>query len=627
MTHFEEWARARFSIDGPGYDPLWDWSVAQPAELWTAVLDYFDVRSTGSSQPALVGKMPEARWFPNVTLNYAQTVLERLGDGEAIIAVDESGPARSISGNDLRQLVAAAAGGLRALGVGPGDRVAAYLPNIPEAAVAMLAAASIGAVWSCCAPDFGPGATLDRLRQIDPTVLITVDGYRFGGRWFDRRPVVEEVRRGLPNLRATVAVHRLEESAELGDLSWDDLLGSGAPVEPEPLAFSHPLWIVYTSGTTGPPKAIVQGHGGILVEHLKALSLHYDLGPGQRFFQHTSTGWVMWNLLISALATGATIVSYDGAPNHPDSEVIWRLCAELGVTDLAVGAVFLVDAMKRDAKPGVDHDLGALRSLGSTGAALPPEAYRWIYDAIKDDLYLRSNSGGTDVCSGLLGSVPTLPVRSGELQRRPLGVAAAVFDDDGAEVVGQEGELVVTAPMPSMPLFIWGDHDGTRYRDAYFDKYPGVWRHGDWACIYEDGSSVVLGRSDATLNRGGVRIGTAEVYRVLEDIPAVLDSVVVDIGTNAGGRGLVLFAVAADGADHASVEQEIRQGLRRRASPRHVPDTIVWCPGLPRTLNGKRLEVPIKRVLMGTPPERAVDLGTVRDPDLLATLPGLLEGS
>ena len=419
-------------------------------------------------------------------------------------------------------------------------------------------------------------------------------------------------------------LERIGEGAGLGDLDWTDLLATGNRASPVRVPFGHPLWIVYTSGTTGPPKAIVQGHGGILLEHLKALGFHYDLGPGSRFFQHTSTGWVMWNLLVSALATGATIVSYDGAPNFPDPEVIWAIASELGVTDLAVGAVFLVDQMRRSATPGRSSDLTALRSLGSTGAALPDETYRWVFDSVKADLYLRSNSGGTDVCSGLLGAVPTLPVRSGELQRPPLGVAAAVFDPDGNAVTDVEGELVVTAPMPSMPLYLWNDPDGRRYREAYFDRYPGVWRHGDWARMFADGASLVLGRSDATLNRGGVRIGTAEIYRVLEDMASVVDSVVVDISANAGGRGLVLFAVSAPGVERGPLEDEIRRLLRLRASPRHVPDLVVWCESLPRTINGKRLEVPIKRVLLGTPPHLAVDPGSIRNPELLDALPALL---
>jgi acetoacetyl-CoA synthetase len=624
ITDFENRVRAEYQISGEGYLGLWRWSVDRPEEFWSSLLDYFAVSCQGDRTPAITGAMPQARWFPGLELNYAENVLSAIADQEAMVAFDETGATRSIRGDELRGQVATVAGALQSLGVVAGDRVAGYLPNVPEAIVAMLAATSLGAVWSCCAPDFGAGATLDRLAQINPKVLIAVDGYRFGGRVFDRTSVVDEIRTGIASLQATVAVPRIGDGNGLGDLTWAELLATGRPAEPVRLPFSHPLWVVYTSGTTGPPKAIVQGHGGILLEHLKALSLHYDLGLGSRFFQHTSTGWVMWNLLVSALATGSTIICYDGAPNFPDAEILWKITADLDVSDLAVGAVFLVDQMRRGAHPGRSFDLTALRSLGSTGAALPDETYRWVFEAVKRDLYLRSNSGGTDVCSGLLGAVPTLPVRSGELQQRPLGVAASVYDNDGNDVSNIEGELVVTAPMPSMPLYFWNDPDGRRYHDAYFDRYPNVWRHGDWACIYDDGASVVLGRSDATLNRGGVRIGTAEIYRVLEDLPELADSVVVDISGRTGDRGLVLFGVSEPGADRGALEAEIRQQLRLRASPRHVPDIVVWCEGLPRTVNGKRLEVPIKRILLGTPPDQAIDPGTIRNPEWLAALPALL---
>jgi acetoacetyl-CoA synthetase len=627
ITGYEAAVQDRYNIGGAGYDALWRWSVDHPDEFWTSILDYFEVACSGNSSPVVTGRMPETEWFPGLELSYPEAMLSAATSSQVIVPIDETGPGVALSGPDLRQRVAAVAGGLRSLGVGTGDRVAAYLPNLPEAIVAMLATTSLGAIWSCCAPDFGAGATLDRLSQIEPKVLIAVDGYRFGGRTFDRRDVVTEIRRGISSLQSTVVLSRIDESDRLGDLSWEELATAAAPAQPRRVPFAHPLWIVYTSGTTGPPKAIVQGHGGILLEHLKALGLHYDLGPGARFFQHTSTGWVMWNLLASGIGTGATIITYDGAPNYPDPEILWRITAELGVTDLAVGAAFLVDAMRRSSHPARDHDLSALRSLGSTGAALPHETYGWVFDEVGSDLYLRSNSGGTDVCSGLLGAVPTLPVRSGELQKRPLGVASAVFGPDGREVVGAEGELVVTQPMPSMPVQLWNDPDRRRYREAYFDRWEGVWRHGDWACMFDDGGSLVLGRSDATLNRGGVRIGTAEIYRVLEDISGVADSVVVDLGGSAADRGMVLLAVAAPDVDPAAVEQELRAELRRRASPRHVPDLVVWCPGLPRTINGKRLEVPIKRILLGTPPEQAVDAGAIRDPQLLATLPGLLAGA
>ena len=619
---------ARSALDGlpasPGaeeavaeYQALWRWSVEDLGRFWTALVEWFDVPYAGSTEPALVGsRMPGHRWFPELRLNYAELCLRGDPDTVCLVAANEAGRREVFTRRRLAAEVGRVAGGLRRLGVGPGDRVAAYLPNVPEAVVVLLAAASIGAIWTCCPPEFGAEAVVDRFTQIRPTVLVCADGYSYRGKVFDRTGVVEQVRRALPELAATVWV----DNVGLPRPAWAVPLESlgDEPVGPAPVPFEHPLWIMYSSGTTGAPKPIVHGHGGIALEQLKAHSLHADVGAGSRFFQHTSIGWTMWNILVSALPLGASIVSYDGAPDHGGPDALWALTEELEVTDLGVGAAFLVHCMATGQRPADEHGLNRLRSIGSTGAALPPEGYRWVYDAVGSDLHLRSNSGGTEVCGSLLGSAPTLPVRAGELQCRPLGVAVSSFDQRGHVVVGGTGELVVTAPMPSMPLGLWGDDDGSRFRSAYFSTYEGVWRHGDWVTIFEDGYGLVHGRSDATLNRGGVRIGTSEIYRVLEHVEGIADCLVLDLSTSPVDIGLLLLLVPADeGADLEALASRARDDLRAQASPRHVPDRVEWLAGLPRTLNGKRLEVPVKRILQGVPLADAVNIDAVDRPELL----------
>jgi acetoacetyl-CoA synthetase len=495
------------------------------------------------------------------------------------------------------------------------------MPNTPEAVAVLLAAASIGAIWTCCPPEFGPEAVIDRFSQIQPKVLVAADGYQYRGRMFDRGPVIERVRTSVPSLETTVWVDNVGADRPGWAVPLTQLEG-GESVQPMPVPFNHPLWILYSSGTTGVPKAIVHGHGGTVLEQLKAHSFQADIGPTSRFFQNTSIGWTMWNILVSALGLGASIVTYDGAPDFGGPDALWAICERFDVTDLGVGAAFLANCMNRGDPPGRDHDLRRLRSIGSTGAALPVEGFRWVYAEVGSDLHLRCNSGGTEVCSGLLSSAPILPVRAGELQCRPLGVASASFDPDGCEVFGDPGELVVTKPMPSMPLRLWGDDGGARYRQSYFDSWPGVWRHGDWVTVYPDGYSVVHGRSDATLNRDGVRMGTAELYRVIDEVPGIADSLVLDLSNSFAGVGLLLLLVVSggDGVDREGLTERVRANLRAKASPRHVPDRIEWVPGLPRTLNGKRLEVPIKRILQGMPIDQAVNVESVDSPDLLFDL-------
>ena len=521
------------------------------------------------------------------------------------------GTRRSLTRDELRAAVGGAAAGLRRLGVQQGDRVVAVLPNGVEAAVAFLATASLGAVWSSCSPDFGARSLIDRFSQVEPTVLLGVDGYSYGGKRYGTLDVLEQVRAALPSLKATVVVG---ETAPEPMLTWAELVAEPAEPKPLRLAYEHPLWILYSSGTTGLPKPIVQGQGGILLEHLKSHALHADLGEGDRFTWFTTTGWMMWNKLVSALLVGATVVAYDGSPAHPDLGALWRMAGAERLTSFGTSAPFLVSCMSAGLVPRELADLSSLRALGSTGAPLSPEGFAWVYAAVHEDLLLGSMSGGTDLCTAFVTSHPQLPVRAGEIQARALGAAVATFDADGRPVEGEVGELVITRPMPSMPLYFWGDDDGSRLLESYFAEYPGVWRHGDWAKITASGGVVIYGRSDSTLNRGGVRVGTAEFYRAVEDLPEVLDSIVVDTSALGAEGRLLLFVVLREGEqlDDALLGR-LRTTLRTHLSPRHVPDEVTAIDAVPRTLNGKKLEVPVKRLLAGVPLEQAVSIGAVAD--------------
>jgi acetoacetyl-CoA synthetase len=491
--------------------------------------------------------------------------------------------------------------------------VAAYLPNVPEAVIGLLACASIGAIWSSCAPEFGTRSVIDRLGQVEPKVLLTIDGYRYGERAVDRADEVAAIRAALPSLQSTVVLPYLADGAAIGDaITWDELLSEPGSLAFDPVPFDHPLYLLYSSGTTGLPKPIVHGHGGILLEHLKVLALHHDLGPADRFFWFSTTGWMMWNYLVSGLAVGSTIVLFDGSPGHPDLMALWRMAAELRITCFGTSAPYLMACRKEGLRPGEALDLGALRSIGSTGAPLPAEGFRYVYDAIGSSLQLASVSGGTDVCTAFVGASPLVPVWEGEISCRALGCRVEAFDHSGHPVVGEEGELVITAPMPSMPVGFWNDPDGRRYRDAYFGLFPGAWRHGDWVTITERGSCVISGRSDATLNRGGVRIGTAEFYAVVESLPEIADAIVVHLEE---GDELILFVTLRPGAAlDEGLRGRIAAELRRSLSPRHVPDRIVAVPAVPRTLSGKKLEVPVKRILGGTAPEVAASRGSLANP-------------
>ena len=634
IGRYLRWLEAERGLRFAGYDALWRWSVDDLDGFWRSIWDHFQLDSSsgpgaGAGSALADDRMPGARWFPGVELNYAAHALRSEPDGPALVALSQSRGRVELSMADLRDQVARCRAGLARLGVGRGDRVAAYLPNIPETIVAFLATASLGAVWSSCAPEFGTRSVVDRLRQIEPVVLLTVDGYRYGAKDVGRRDEVAAIRAALPSLRAAVAVPYLEGDVEPagdpggagpdGTVTWAEVLAEPAELAFEDVPFDHPLYVLYSSGTTGLPKAIVHGHGGILVEHHKVLALHNDLGPGDRFFWFSTTGWMMWNYLVSGLLVGATLVLFDGDPGHPDLAALWGMAAAEGVTFLGTSAPFLLACRKAGVVPSEVADLSALRGVGSTGAPLPAEGFAWVYEAVGPDLLLSSISGGTDVCTAFVGGCPLVPVRAGEISCRYLGAKVEAYDDAGRPVVGEQGELVIAAPMPSMPVRFWGDDDGSRYRAAYFEGHPGVWTHGDWITVFPDGACVITGRSDATLNRGGVRMGTAELYAVVEALPEVADSLVVHIEDPAGGPGRLLLFVAPAGG--ARLDDDLRarlaRALRTELSPRHVPDEIHEVPGVPRTLSGKKLEVPVKRILTGTAPDAAASRGSLVNPDVL----------
>jgi acetoacetyl-CoA synthetase len=614
------------------YAQLHAWSIDDLEGFWGAVVDDLGVQWVTEPVRVLADgdqSMPGARWFPGATLNYAAHALRAAAqqpEHTAVVARSQTGADVELTGAQLLDAVTRCAAGLRRLGVRRGDVVAAYAPNIPETLIAFLATVSIGAVWSSCAPEFGTRSVVDRLGQLNPTVLVAIDGYRYGARELDRRDEVSAIRAALDGLRHVVSIPYLGDGID-DATSWSDVLADDGSTTPDPLTFEsvpfdHPLYVLFSSGTTGLPKAIVHGHGGITVEHLKVLTLHQDVGPGDRFAWFTTTGWMMWNYLVSGLLTGAAIVLFDGDPGHPDLGTLWRLAADTDTTVLGASAPFLM-ACRRE---GVEPERGSLRWVGSTGAPLPAAGFRWVRDAV--GVPVSSISGGTDVCTAFVGTSPLVPVRAGEISCRLLGCAVEAFGPDGSPVPpGETGELVITAPMPSMPVGFWGDDaSASRYRAAYFEDFPGVWRHGDWITFTDDGACTISGRSDATLNRGGVRLGTSDFYAVVEDLDEIVDSLVVHLDDRegdheAGGAGvgeLVLFVVLADGAELTdALRSRIAGALRAELSPRHVPDRIELVPAVPRTLSGKKLEVPVKRILQGVPADDAAARDSLADPGAL----------
>jgi acetoacetyl-CoA synthetase len=626
LTAYMRWLADERGLDfGGDYHALWRWSVDELEGFWRSIWDYFEVRHDGEPSAVLARRtMPGAEWFPGVHLNYAEHILRERDPAQiAVRHQAEGGPLGEISWGELRERVARVAAGLRALGVGRGDRVVAYLPNGPQALIAFLATASLGAIWSSCSPDFGASSVIDRFAQIEPKVLIAVDGYRYGGRPFDRTDVVARLERELPTLAHSVLVPYLDPDADHRRLDkgvpWSRLAEAEADeLRFERVPFDHPLWVLYSSGTTGLPKAIVQGHGGILLEHLKKLYLHVDARPGDNLFWFTTTGWMMWNFLVGGLLTDAAIVLYDGNPGYPDMGALWDLAERTGMTCFGTSAAYIAACMKAGVEPSAGRDLGALRAVGSTGSPLAPEGFDWVYEHVGPDTWLFSTSGGTDVCTAFVGGVPTLPVYRGELQARALGAKVEAFDEQGKPLIGEVGELVITEPMPSMPLYFWGDEDGSRYRESYFSMYPGVWRHGDWIEITERGTAVIYGRSDSTINRAGVRMGTAEIYRAVLSVDEVVDALVVDVPRPGTEGWMPLFVVLREGAELTpELEAEIKRRVREDCSPRHVPDRVYRIAEVPRTLSGKALEVPVKRILTGTPPERAASRDSLANPKAL----------
>ncbi|WP_024795662.1 acetoacetate--CoA ligase [Tomitella biformata] len=615
-------ARTR-GVDVGTYAGLWAWSVEELGEFWQAVWDYFEISTATDTDPgpALVtAEMPGAQWFPHARINYVDEIFKRGDDARpAIIDLGERRDAAETSWPELRRQVAALAHTLRAGGVGLGDQVVGYLPNIPEAVVAFLATASIGATWAACGQDYSAPAAIDRLGQLEPVVLVTADGYRFGGK--DRRQLdaVGELRAGLPSLRQTIVVPRLgEPNLPDGSLAWADATAGEHDLVTERVPFDHPLWVVFSSGTTGLPKGIVHGHGGVLLEHLKATVLQSDLGPADTFFWFTSPSWMMWNFQVAGLLAGATIVTYDGSPATPTPDALWALAARHQVTFLGTSPGYVLACEKAGAHPAAEHDLSALMVLGVTGATLPASSARWIMAEVGERVQIASISGGTDVVTAFIGAAPNVPVWAGELSARYLGVALAAYDDHARPVTGEVGELVITAPMPSMPVRFWNDPDGARYLAAYFDTYPGVWRHGDWVLVTDRGSVEVHGRSDSTLNRNGIRMGSADIYQAVESLPEVAESMVLGVEEPGGGYWMPLFVVLREGfALDDALRERIRTAVREQASPRHVPDEILEAPGIPHTRTGKKLEVPVKRLLMGADPATTIDLTAVDVPELI----------
>jgi acetoacetyl-CoA synthetase len=652
MTAFAEWVGERHGRTFADYGELWQWSVCEIEQFWGDIWEYCGVRaSVGYAQVLASREMPGARWFDGAQLNYAENLLSRERDPSetAVLYASELRPSGELAWGELSERVAALAEGLRSLGVGRDDRVAAYMPNIPETLIAFLATVSIGAIWSCAAPEFGARSVVDRFAQIEPKVLFVVDGYRHGGKDFDRSAALQTILAGLPGVEHTVMLPYLngEASAEglPGGLTWEELRERGAGAAPhyEQVPFDHPLWVLYSSGTTGLPKAIVHGHGGMLVEQLKKSQLHLDLNRGDRMFWFTTTGWMMWNFLVGCLFADAAIVLFDGSPGYPDLGALWRLAEQTQITCMGVSAGLLTSCEKAGIEPARDFDLKALRSIGSTGSPLPPEGFRWVYGHVGREIWLFSTSGGTDVCTAFVGGCPLLPVYEGEIQCRGLGCAVEAWDEHGRSLTDELGELVLTEPLPSMPLFLWGDtvsarpddqdHQddpkdrvGERMRESYFDMYPGIWRHGDWVRITPRGGAVIYGRSDSTINRQGVRMGTSEIYRATAAIDEVTDALVVDIPTNVSDGGaagteelwMILFVVLRDGAGlDPGLEIRIKQRIREDCSPRHVPNQILQITEVPRTLSGKVLEVPVKRILMGAVPSEAASVESLANPHAL----------
>ncbi|MBW0114205.1 acetoacetate--CoA ligase [Pseudonocardia abyssalis] len=621
LRAYLNWLEEREGRPFPDHDALHAWSVEDVDRFWISLIDYYDVDlSAPWTQVRTADPMPHTRWFTGARLNWAQRAL-RTGadDAPALVCVQEGGgAAREVTFGELRRSVAAVAGWLRRAGVRPGDRVGAYLPNTEHAVIGSLAAAAVGAVWACCSPDFGADGTIGRLAQLEPTVLIATDGYHWNGKEIDRGDVVAQLRENLPTVRHVVHVPYVFDRPDPdGSTAWDELLAVDAPPEFEQVEFSHPLWVLFTSGTTGLPKGLVHGHGGITLEGLKWAGLYAGMRPGERMFAFTSTGWALWNMQINTLMHGAAIVLYEGSPGFPVGAV-WEVAARTEADVMLLGAAVITASANTDIRPNSDHDLGRLRHVMVSGSALPPAGYHWVLENVSPDLRIDSTSGGTDISGAFVGANEYTPVRAGRIGGSLAGVDCAAWDEDGHPVVDAVGDLVITQPMPSMPVHLWNDPGAVRYTESYFDTWPGVWRHGDWVTMHADGSVSIHGRSDSTLNRQGVRLGSSDFYDVLETMPEITETLVVGVDLPDDRYWLGLFVVPAKGqALDDELKKKIVTTLRTRLTARHVPDEIVEAPAVPHTLSGKRLEVPIKKLMTGRPLEKAANIASVDDPDAL----------
>ena len=632
LTHYMNWLKTNHNHHFTDYTQLWQWSVTEIGPFWQSIWDYFNIKASKTAESPLTNPtMPGATWFPGARLNYAENIFAQMTEKRPMLLYQaENHPLTEISWQTIYHQVHALQQALRQMGVKRGDRVVAYLPNIPEAIVGVLATASLGAIWSSCSPDFGSRSVLDRFSQIEPKLLLAVDGYTYGGKPFDRRPIVAELQAKLPTLENTILIPLLND--ELGIMKdekshiplqnttlWPDILAAsqnGGELTFEQLPFDHPLWVLYSSGTTGLPKPIVHGHGGVLLEHIKSTAFHNDLGPNDRFFWYTSTGWMMWNYLLGSLLTGCTIILYNGSPGTPSLDVLWHLAEQSGMTYFGLSPAFVTACMKAHLNPSANHNLRQLRGIGSTGAPLSVDHFQWIYNHVHANLALESLSGGTDLCTAFVGGCRLQPIYAGQIQGPSLGAKVQAFNNSGQPVINQVGELVITAPMPSMPLYFWNDPDHIRYRASYFEMYPGIWRHGDWIKFNERGNCVIYGRSDSTINRKGIRMGTSEIYRVVEALPEVLDSLVVDLEMLNRDSYMPMFVrLRPDVALTDALKQKINQKLRTDISPRHVPDDIFAVTQIPYTLSGKKMEIPIRRILLGHDVEKAANPGAMRNPE------------
>ncbi|WP_077324246.1 acetoacetate--CoA ligase [Virgibacillus siamensis] len=627
IYQYMKWLEQHKNLHFDDYHSLWKWSTDELELFWKSIWEYFDIQAKQPYRTVLTThKMPGAKWFPEATINYTEHIFRDRDNLEpAIIHASETRETNEITWGQLYKDTAALQQTLKNLGVTKGDRVVAYAANIYETIVAFLATASLGAIWSSASPDFGTQSVIDRFKQIEPKVMVTVDGYSYGGKKFDRMPVVKNIQAELPTLEATIAIPYLKENPNFESLKnateWQVAVETDEKAELtyEHVPFNDPLWVLFSSGTTGKPKPIVQSQGGILLEHLKALTFHADLGKGDRFFWFTTTGWMMWNFLVGGLLTGSTIILYDGNPAYPDKKMLWKFAQDTKMTTFGTSASYITACMKDETLvPGKEFDLSHLENISSTGSPLPPEGFQWCYDHVKEDIWIASASGGTDVCTAFILGVPTLPVYAGELQCRGLGAKIESFDDDAHSQVEEVGELVLTEPFPSMPIYFWNDEDGSRMHDSYFDMFDGIWRHGDYLKITDRHTCVIYGRSDATINRGGIRIGTSEIYRAVDHVKQVADSLIVDIPGGNGDSYTPLFVTMQDGEELTEdVKKTIKKEIREKCSPRHVPTGIHQVPELPKTLNGKKLEIPVKKILMGKPVENVVNKGSLSNQNSL----------